>query len=66
MVAGPPGLEEPAPTLGQHHDPAHHTHEAIGERVVEYGMARAVAPPGLDRVVVGTRPVIEPHEQLAK
>ena len=52
--------------LGQDDRPARDGDEALGEGVVEHGMARAVAAPRLDRLVVGTGPLSDPHEQLTK
>jgi len=50
----------------QHDGAVVDTHESMGEGVVEDGMARAVAPPRLDRVVIRPRTVADPHEQLTE
>jgi len=53
-------VEKRSAAAGEHDAAGVDPEQAPRERVVEDGMARAVTPPGLDRVVVGPRTVADP------
>jgi len=52
--------------FGQHDRVVDDGHQAVGERVVEDGMAWAVAPPRLDRVVIRAGTDGDPVEELSQ